>query len=64
MRCWKEGLAQAALYSRRYKVTFLVLYDFTPGGLYKKVFGRGNMVESSFGAALREMRIHVIVLAP
>ena len=63
-RCWKEGLAQAALYSRRYKVTFLVLYDFTLGSVYRKAFGRGNKVESSFGAALREMRIHVMVVAP
>jgi len=63
-RCWKEGLAQAALYSRRYKVVFLVLYDFTPGSIYKKAFGKGNKCESSFARQLKDMRLHVIALAP
>jgi hypothetical protein len=62
---FKEGLAQALIYLQRYKVVFFVLYDFTPGKVYKKKFGVGNRSESRLRAALRrDLRLYLVVRSP
>jgi len=61
----KEGLSQALLYSTKYKVVFLVLFDFTKKGGYAASFGRGNTPETRFAAKLRRDRnLYIVALKP
>lgn len=62
---FKEGMSQALIYRLKYKVVFLVLYDFTKAGRYWKHFQSGNRLESRMAARFRDqMRFHIMVLRP
>jgi len=64
-KLYKEGISQALLYLQRYKVVFLVLYDFTTGAKYHAAFGPGNRLESRFsGWTQKELGLRIIVLKP
>lgn len=59
----KEGMAQAIIYTAKFKVVFLVLYDFTKDGRYAHAFGRGNSTETTLSKTLRDsLRINLIVI--
>ena len=62
---WKEGLSQALVYSAKYKVVLLVLFDFTKDLRYYTALGRGNKPESTFATKLRrQSNVQIIALRP
>jgi len=62
---FKEGLSQALIYQRIYKVVVLVLYDFTAHRIFKKAFRAGNRSETQLAGSLRRtLGVRIIVLSP